>query len=123
MSKRLEIRTPVSAANEMLENVLDFPTAENLSSSYDLLKLIGLVVGHITLLQAAVGPDPKAAVAAARALVSLKEDPDSVAERLKAGPFASLTTEDLRRVVNELSDGSNPRQVLERVVAQKREAS
>jgi hypothetical protein len=125
--KVLKARAPDPAetvsAPAALADVLAFPTAENLSTSYDLLKLIGVVVGQMQLLSLAVNStDSKAAVSAARALASLKEDPAEIAERLKAGPFAGLTTADLRRVVEELQQGKNPKAVLEEVSREKESA-
>lgn len=113
-----------TSADAALADVLAFPTPENLSVSYDMLKLIGVVVGQMQLLSIAVNStDAKAAVSAARALAALKEDPAEIAERLKAGPFAGLTTADLRRAVDLLGQGKDPKAVLERVLAEKREAS
>jgi len=115
-----EEEQPTSAVGA-LAGVLDVATPENLSTSYDLLKLLGMVVGQITLLDIATGSaDAKARTSAARALAGLKESPNEIAERLKAGPFAGLTTGDLRTVVEQIRQGKDPKQVLQLVVDEKR---
>lgn len=79
---------------------------KRLDEMYDLLKLLGVVLGYIALLEEAVdGLDPKSRVSAARALVSLKEDPESIAERLRRSPFADLNVEQLQAIVHKVKSG------------------
>ena len=82
-----------------------------LDEVHDLLKLLGMVIGQITLLSIATNAssDPKtlaAKVAAARALVNLKESPDDIADRLRRSPFADLTTVQLEAIVAEVKKGN-----------------
>lgn len=77
-----------------------------LDITYDELRLIGAVIGMITLVQTATySNDPKARVAAAKALVNLDESPEVIVDRLKAAPFGDLNIKQLEFVVGEISGG------------------
>lgn len=118
-NRRRKQEEPVDAT-EALAATLQGAPVEDLSDLYDQLKLLGVVVGQIALLEAATsGGDMKAKVSAARALASLKENPAEIAERLKASPFARLSSADLRKVVDQIKDGDDPRRVLQLVVEEK----
>jgi len=110
-------------AAHVLLATLQHSAPEDLSSVYEQLKLLGVVIGQIALLDAATSSgDMKAKVSAARALAGLKESPAEIAERLKAGPFAKLSTRDLRGIVEQIKDGRDPRTVLKHIVEQKEQA-
>jgi hypothetical protein len=79
---------------------------EGLDITYDELRLIGSVVGLITLLQVATySGDAKARTSAARILVDLKEEPSDIVERLKAAPFADLSANQLAFVIDQMATG------------------
>lgn len=77
-----------------------------LDVTFDQLKLLGAVVGMVTLLQvAATSPDDKARASAAKVLVDMKEDPATVVERLRAAPFNDLTMKGLQYVIDQMAEG------------------
>lgn len=77
-----------------------------LDVTFDQLKLLGAVVGMVTLLQtAAYSSDDKARVSASKILIDLKEDPAEIVERLRAAPFHDLTMKGIEHVIEEMSTG------------------
>ena len=106
-----------------LESALD-TTPEGLSASHDFLRLLGIVVGQVTLLDIATSPtaDPAPRVAAARALTSIKEDPEQIAERLRSSQFKDLNTKDLHDVVASIREGNDPKAALQKVIDSKKSA-
>jgi hypothetical protein len=97
-----------TAIDQLSKLYLDGYQPKKLDELYDMLKLLGVVLGQIALLEVVSNPvsnDEKAKVAAARALISLKEDPESIAERLRRSPFAELTIEELHGIVQKVQEG------------------
>lgn len=125
-SSKKKVREPpveTTSPDEALKDVLELPTAEQLSEQYDLLKLIGAVAAQIALLQAVTqDKDQRSKVSAARALRSLDEDPGLIAERLKSGPFRDMTTADLRDTVERIANGTDPKTALKLVKDAKKSA-
>lgn len=81
---------------------------KNLGELYDTLKLMGVIVGYFALLDTASrAGDDKARVTAARALTSLKEDPEQIAERLRRSQFAEFSLQDLNTAVQRLKTGES----------------
>lgn len=80
---------------------------ERLDQAYDVLKLLGAVLGRYALLKVVTDPraDDKNKVSAARALVSLKERPDEIALRLRASQFADLSIDELQAIVQAAGSG------------------
>jgi len=75
-------------------------TPTRLDQSLDHMKLIGAVLGQVTLMEVAVmGSKDSDRVSAAKELIKLDEDPEVIAERLKAAPFADLDVYQLRGLV------------------------
>lgn len=103
------------------ESVLDM-TPEGLSATHDFLRLMGTVIGQITLLSIATGSEGPSAprVAAARALRDLEETPEAIAERLRSTQFEGLDTKDLHTIVEKIREGVNPQVALAEVVNAKR---
>lgn len=102
-----------------LESSLDM-SLEGLSESHEFLRLLGAVVGQITLLDVATGTsDPKARASAARALLDLKEKPEQIAERLRSSKFKDLQTSDLKTIVEDIRDGMDPKVALEKAIERK----
>ncbi len=100
------MRDKLEAVDALASVLADGFQPKRLDEMYDLLKLVGVVLGQIALLEEAVdGADPKARVSAARVLVSLKEDPAAIAERLKRSPLADLNIEQLQRIVQGVKSG------------------
>ncbi len=97
------------AANteEALRQVLALGAqGSGLDVTFDQLKLLGAVVGMVTLLQiAAYSDDDKAKASAAKVLVDLKEDPAEIVDRLRAAPFHDLTMKGIEHVIDEMSQG------------------
>jgi len=100
------MNSKLAAVDQLASLMTDGFEPKKLDEMYDLLKLLGVVLGYIALLEEAVdGADPKARVSAARVLVNLREDPESIAERLRRSPFADLSVEQLQKVVGKLKLG------------------
>ncbi len=77
-----------------------------LDVTFDQLKLLGAVIGMVTLLQiAAYSTDDKAKASAAKVLVDLKEDPAEIVDRLRAAPFHDLTMKGIKYVIDQMSLG------------------
>lgn len=92
---------------DALTEVMQIGTfAKGLDITYDELRLMGSLIGLVTLLQVATySQDEKARTSAAKSLIDLKEDPADIVERLKSAPFGNLSIKSLEYVVKELSDG------------------
>lgn len=74
--------------------------AQRLDMVWDRLRLIGAVLGMRRLLELAMNSsNPNVALGASKELSRIDEDPEVVAERLRAAPFADLTFEELEAVV------------------------
>jgi len=82
-------------------------TPQQIDQLHDTLRLLGVVLGQMALLDVVTDPNAKDApkVAAARALMDLKEKPEHIAERLKAAPFAGLTLEEIQDILQEMKEG------------------
>ena len=93
------------AIAELEELVQEGLTPKSLDQLYDTLKLFGVILGYSALLDAAVNGTDKERVPAARALINLKEDPDSIAERLRRSRFSHLSVEELKGIVQKLNSG------------------
>lgn len=82
---------------------------KKLDEIHDLLRLLGVVLGQVALLDVATDPNARAQarVAAARALTDLHESPEKIAERLRRSPFADLTVAQLEGIVEAVKSGQN----------------
>ena len=77
-----------------------------LDVTFDQMKLLGAVVGMVTLLQiAAYSNDDKARASAAKVLIDLKEEPAEIVERLKAAPFNDLNMKGLEFIIDQMAEG------------------
>lgn len=97
-------------ATQVLTDLLgDKFSPDRLDQAHDLLKLLGIVLGQMALLEIVTdrGADEKARVSAARALMSVKEDPETIAERLRRSVFADLTTENLHEMFEKARKEEN----------------
>lgn len=106
---------PTADAGPALAELLEKGFAPNrLDELYDTLKLLGVVLGQLALLDVIADPTAEAAakVSAARALTSLKESPESISERLRRSPFSHLTAEQLAAIVQEVKQGNTDLQAL-----------
>lgn len=93
---------PTLGAVDSLEDLMeeDLQSVERLDYVHDLLKLLGAVLGLHTLLEVSVsGSKESARVSAAKELAKLDEDPERIAERLRAAPFADMDMDELRAIV------------------------
>ena len=98
-------QTPaVAALTEVLESGVD---SRQIDQVYDVLKLMGLVLGHSTLLSVANDPDAedKDRVAAAKSLIHIKENPEEIAERIQRSKLAGLSVDELKGIVRKLESG------------------
>lgn len=94
----------VAALAEILQSGID---TSRIDQVYDLLKLMGLVLGHSALLAVATDPEAEAKdrVAAAKSLINIKENPDEIAERLQKSKLADLSVDELKGIVRKLESG------------------
>jgi hypothetical protein len=79
-----------------------------LDEYHDLLKLLGVVLAQVALLDVVSNPvtESKDRVSAARVLLNFtKESPENIAERLRRSPFAELTIEQLQTIVEGVKKG------------------
>ncbi len=92
-----------------MANVEDLRTLplERLDILQDHLRLVGLVLGQLALLEVVVDEDAPAnsRVQAARCLTEMGGDPQTIIERLKASPFVDKSPEELRKMIQDLRDG------------------
>ena len=78
------------------------------------------MAGQIALLDVATNcSDPKAQASAARALITLKEKPEHIVERLRSSQFNSLNTQDLHTIVQQIREGKEPKLALKECLEQK----
>lgn len=77
---------------------------EKLAQAYDRLRLIGMVLGQLALLEIITDPDAGATAKAqaARTLTSLIDDPKMVADALEHSPLAGKSPEELRELIDKL---------------------
>lgn len=108
--------TPPGSRLSALESILS-ATPEGLGEQYDYLRLLGAVVGQIALIDVAASAGPAERASAARALIKLDEEPENVAERLRASPFKDLDTKALQRMAKLLRKGVSPHDALRRVLS------
>ena len=103
-SKNLPDTPAVRALTDVLESGL---SPQSLDQVYDLLKLMGIVLGHATLLEIATNPAAKHQdrVSAAKVLALVKDNPEEIAERLKRSQYSSLSVDELRAIVRKLESG------------------
>ncbi len=104
-----------------LGDTLDLGTKpEGLAETFDFLRLLGAVAGQIALLDVATNcSDPKAQASAARALITLKEKPEHIVERLRSSQFNHLDTKDIAEIVDEIRKGKEPKQALRECLEKK----
>jgi hypothetical protein len=71
------------------------------------LKLVGLILGRLALLEvvtdSSTGAGPKAT--AGKALTTLGEDPRALLERMKGSTFSENTPDELRQLIKDLKEG------------------
>lgn len=99
---------PQISAFEALSSLLDKKLdLHKLDEAHDLLRLIGIVVGQIALLDTVTSKsaDPRAKVAAAKILTSTKERPEAIAERLRRSPLADLSFDELSVIIERVKQG------------------
>lgn len=103
-TKNLPDTPAVRAMTDVLGSGL---APESLDQIYDLLKLMGIVLGHSTLLQIATDPEAenKDRVAAAKVLALVKDNPEEIADRLKRSQFSALSVDELRAIVRRIESG------------------
>lgn len=96
-----------TALDELTQLLGDGYTPKTLDAVHDTLKLLGIVLSQMALLQVITDPeaDNKDIVAASKTLLSHKEDPENIVERLKRSPFAGLSVEQLQTIVHEVKLG------------------
>lgn len=94
----------VAALVKVLESGID---PSRIDQVYDMLKLMGLVLGHSTLLAVATNPaaEAKDRVAAAKSLIHIKDSPEDIAERLQKSKLADLSVDELKTIVRKLESG------------------
>lgn len=82
---------------------------KTIDQTYDLMKLIGFVVAQMALLEvvASASAKDRDRVRAAKTLLTGTEDPNSVAERLRRSPFASLTAKELEAMIQRVKAGED----------------
>lgn len=80
---------------------------EGLDQVHDTLRLVGLVLGQMALLEIITDREAEDSdrVAAARLLLSVKEAPESIAERLHKSAFSRLNTEELSSMIQRVKKG------------------
>lgn len=80
---------------------------ETLDQIHDTLKLIGVVMGQMALLEVITSPLAEAApkVAAARALMKIDEAPERIAERLRKSSFSRLSVAELGAMIEKVKKG------------------
>lgn len=95
-------------ASEALKSLVDIGfTPEGLDQEYDVLRLLGMVMAQVALLDVITDPKAKSAdrVAAARILSDAKESPEAIVQRLRESSFARLNTAELTRMIQEVREG------------------
>lgn len=94
----------IEALSTLIGDKLDL---SKLDQTHDLLRLLGIVMGQIALLETVTSKtsDSRAKVAAAKILTSTKERPEAIAERLHRSPLADLSYDDLQKIVERVARG------------------
>lgn len=74
---------------------------------YDTLRLLGLVLAQMALLEIITSKEAEDSdrVAAARLLLNTKESPEGIADRLRKSSFAGLKTEELANMIQQVKKG------------------
>ncbi len=87
---------------------------EQLYAVFDRLRLIGMVLGQLGLLSVVLNESSGATAkaTAARALVTLGEDPQTIVDRLKESSLAEKTPEELEAMIREASEAGDPELLL-----------
>lgn len=101
----------MSITKEHLEEV----SPEQLYLVFDRLRLIGMILGQLGLLEVVLDPDAGATAkaTAARALTQLGEEPQTIVDRLKSSPLASKSPDELRALLQEAADAGDVTLILE----------
>lgn len=88
----------IEAAQSIIGEDMEF---ERLDQIYDLQRLIGPVIAYKILLEIAINSadSKEKRMAASKLIDAVNEEPERVAERLRASVFADLTLEQLQAVV------------------------
>jgi len=102
-------RDASKAAEYLTELLAEGYKPQSLDQVHDTLKLVGVILGQMTLLDIATSPlaEPASRVSAARALLNLKESPDAIIERIRRSPFAGLNAEQLSAMVAKVRAGES----------------
>ena len=89
----------IQAAQEIVGDGLDL---NRLDQIFDLQRLLGPVIAYKRLLEIVINSsdDKEVRMAAAKLLDHSSEDPERIAERLRASIFSELTLEELEAVVD-----------------------
>jgi hypothetical protein len=102
------MNTPSTSVWDSFSKLIqDGVAPKSLDETHDLLRLLGIVLGQIALLDVATDPASKdtARVAAAKALMDVHESPLAIAERLRRSPFAGLSAQQLQTIVQAVKAG------------------
>jgi len=97
------------SAAEVLEGLLGQGfRPDRMDQYYDTFKLMGVVLGQLALLRVVTNPlaEDKDLVSAAKALTSTREDPDQIADRLRASSLSDLTVDQLRTIISQIEAGT-----------------
>lgn len=89
----------IEAASDIIGgDTLDFSRLDQL---YDLQRLMGPVIAYKSLLEIVINSsdDKERRMAASKLLDNTKEDPERIAERLRASIFSELSLQELEAVV------------------------
>lgn len=80
---------------------------ERIDQTHDLLRLMGIILAQMALLEVLNNPlsAATARVAAAKQLLSTGEDPASIAERLRTSPLSGLTYEQIQQILDRVKEG------------------
>ena len=92
-------------AEKVLEDLINAGfRPDRLDQLNDTFRLLGIVMGNLALLKVVADPraDEKAIVSAARALISVKEDPETIAERLRASSLSHLSVPQLQSIISKM---------------------
>lgn len=80
---------------------------ELLDQVHDTLKLVGVVLGQMALIDVVNNPlaKPEARVTAAKALMQIDEAPERIAERLRKSVFSRLSVQELGAMIEKVKKG------------------
>jgi hypothetical protein len=98
---------PTDAPKILTDLLKDGFKPETLDQVHDTLKLLGVVLGQMALLEIATDPAAETAprVSAARALMKIDESPEAISERLKKSALAGLTVAQLGLIIDNIKNG------------------